>query len=148
MQRVTITVDDNLMAEFDRYMETRGYGNRSEAFRDMLRDTLERERREKEAESDCIACLSFVYAHHERELSQRLTRAQHDHHDLNVSALHVHLDHDNCIEALILRGRVADVRRFADSVTAQTGVRHGNLHIVPLDMDAGVRAHWHGRPRT
>ncbi len=163
MNRITITIDDDLMAELDRFMERHDYANRSEAFRDILREKVKTEQLRSTDDSHCIACLSFVYDHHERELSQRLTRAQHDHHDLNVSALHVHLDHDNCIEALILKGPVEGVRRFAQSVTTQRGVRHGNLHLVPLDVELGGHSHggdpddrhthwhhthWHGRPRT
>lgn len=158
MERITITLDDGLLAQFDDYMQRNGYENRSEAFRDVVREKLEGERLDSGAASHCIGCLSYVFNHHERELARRLTQAQHDHHDLSLSTLHVHLDHDNCLEAMILRGPTEDVRVFANAVVSQRGVRHGNLNIVPADvemdrhshgLDGDTRtAHVHSRPKT
>lgn len=155
MQRITITVDDDLLGQFDDFMKRRGYGNRSEAFRDLLRGRLKADRLETDVDGDCIGCLSYVYNHHERQLSRRLIETQHAHHDLNLSTMHVHLDHDNCMEAVIMRGRADQVRRFADQVGSQGGVRHGNLHIVPVDSGhaphshgGGSGRHVHSHPRT
>lgn len=158
MERITITLDDDLLVQFDEFMARNGYLNRSEAFRDVVREKLEGERLESGAATHCIGCLTYVFDHHERELSRRLTQSQHDHHDLSLSTLHVHLDHDTCLEAMILRGPTDDVRNFSNTVVAQRGVRHGNLHIVPADVhldrhahgDAdGTRdAHVHSRPKT
>ena len=78
----------------------------------------------------CVATLSYVYNHHERELAERLMSLQHEHHDLTVSAMHAHLDHDHCIETVILRGPAQAVRRFADGVIAERGVRHGALNLI------------------
>lgn len=143
MERFTVSLDGELLAQFDEYIRSRGYGNRSEAVRDILRRTLESERLEADEPGDCIACLSYVFNHHERELSRRLTRTQHEHHDLTVSTLHVHLDHENCMEVAVLRGPTAAVRRFSDAVTSETGVRHGSLSAIPVDVSAGHHHHHH-----
>ncbi|MCF7984838.1 MAG: nickel-responsive transcriptional regulator NikR [Thiohalocapsa sp.] len=155
MQRMTITLDDDLVDEFERFLAARGYENRSEAVRDLIRARLEAERLDADPEGQCVANLSYVYNHHERELAGRLTRAHHHHHDLAVSTLHVHLDHDNCMETAVLRGAAARVRAFADSVIAQPGVRHGKLSILqvkvseqnhPHDSGAQGQSHLHLKP--
>lgn len=155
MERVTISLDDDLLAQFDGYIERKGYGNRSEAIRDLLRERLESDRLATDADAHVVGCLSYVFNHHQRDLSGRLTRAQHDHHDLVVSTLHVHLDHENCLEVAVLDGHAEDVRAFADATIAETGVRHGHLHLVPTDRvhDAHrhgghAASHAHSHPKT
>ena len=142
MERFTISLDDALAHEFDQLIAQRGYGNRSEAVRDLLRAQLDRLREAQDADGHCVGNLSYVYNHHERELAERLMAIQHAHHDLVISTMHAHLDHDHCIESAILRGPVRDVRRFADAISAERGVRHGNLNIVMVDV---TPAHRHGR---
>jgi CopG family nickel-responsive transcriptional regulator len=145
MERVTISLEDGLLAEFDAYIKRKGYENRSEAIRDLLRLRLEQDRLDEGRAEHAIACLSYVYNHHQRELARRLTQAQHSHHDLMLSTLHVHLDHENCLEVAVLRGPTSDVRNLADATMAETGVRHGNLHVVPMDVEkAGHSHHHHG----
>lgn len=146
MQRVTVTVDDELLQEFDAFMQQRGYENRSEAFRDILRERIERERTAVEAGAFCVGCLTYVYDHEERELPRRLVHAQHAHHDLSVATVHMHLDHDNCMEAMLLRGQVEDVRTFANGLIAQRGVRHGHLWMVPADLIVDHHTHGKGQP--
>jgi CopG family nickel-responsive transcriptional regulator len=147
MERFTISLDDHLASEFDAYIGAKSYANRSEAVRDLIRHALESRRLYTQAAPHCIASLSYVYNHHERQLSERLTEAQHQHHDLVVSTMHVHLDHDNCLETLILRGPTAEVRRFADQIQAERGVRHGQLNLIPVDAEA-VHSHVHSRPKS
>ncbi len=142
MQRMTITLDDELVLEFETYLEQRGYYNRSEAIRDLIRARLDSERLEKQPQGECVANLSYVYNHHERELASRLTRSHHEHHDLAVSTLHVHLDHDHCMETVVLRGPAEQVRTFANAVIAEPGVRHGKLSI--LSVEASAQTHSHG----
>ncbi|MBF0426447.1 MAG: nickel-responsive transcriptional regulator NikR [Magnetococcales bacterium] len=132
MQRLTISMDDTLAQAFDRYIAARGYGNRSEAMRDLIRDLLGRAQMEAVTAGACVGTLSYVYNHHERELSRRLTAHQHTRHDLALATTHVHLDHDLCLETVILRGSVAEVRHFAEEIMARPGVRHGSLHLVPF----------------
>lgn len=143
MQRVTITLDDDLIAGFEDFLVRHGYTNRSEGVRDLIRARLEAERLDRDPDGECVANLSYVYNHHERELASRLTRSHHDHHDLAVSTMHVHLDHDHCLETVILRGPAARVRGFADAVIAQAGVHHGRLSILPVRTDVAAAGHRH-----
>ena len=141
MERVTISLDEGLLAQFDEFLKRKGYGNRSEGIRDLLRDRLERDRLKEEKAEYAVATLSYVYNHEQRELARRLAKAQHAHHDLVLSTLHIHLDHENCLEVAVLKGRTAEVRAFADSTIAETGVRHGHLHVVPSEMTAATHRH-------
>jgi CopG family nickel-responsive transcriptional regulator len=132
MKRLTMSLDEDLADAFEDLVREHGYENRSEAFRDLLRHGLGEIRRKEHPAGPCVATLSYLYNHHQRQLAMRLTEAQHEHHELTVSAIHAHLDHDNCIETVILRGRTAEVQAFADLVIAQPGVTHGHLHLVPV----------------
>lgn len=134
MERYTISLEDELAAQFDAFIQSQGYKNRSEAMRDLIRDKLEQERQEVQPESECVGTLSYVYNHHERDLAKRLTHVHHDHHDLSVSTLHVHLDHDNCLENVVLRGKTPDVQAFADSIISQPGVKHGRLFMLGMEL--------------
>lgn len=143
MERITISLDEALAREFDALIEQRGYQNRSEAIRDVLREHLEAARQNAEAgtSGQCVANLSYVYNHHARDLAERLTALQHEHHDLTVATLHAHLDHDNCIESVILRGSIGAVRAFADALTTERGVRHGKINIVSVEVANSTHAH-------
>jgi CopG family nickel-responsive transcriptional regulator len=143
MQRVTITIDDGLAAELDRFMAGRGYANRSEAIRDLARSGLQQAATEVAGSRLCVAALVYMYDHEARELPKRLTRDFHERHDLAHTTLHVHLDHESCLEVTVLKGRGSDVQQFADRVIAERGVRHG--HVVYLPADG---AHTHGRGET
>lgn len=140
MKRLTMSLDDDLAKAFDELMHDRGYENRSEAFRDLLRHGLGEMRRKVHPRGPCVATLSYLYNHHERQLAMRLTDTQHEHHEITVAAIHAHLDHDHCIETVILRGPTDKVQAFAQSVIAQPGVSHGNLHLVPVAIH---HAHGH-----
>lgn len=131
MQRVTITIDDELAAELDRFMAARGYANRSEAIRDLARGGLTQKAAEVPGNRPCVAALVYVYDHEARDLPKRLTRGFHDHHDLAQATMHVHLDHESCLEVAILKGRGSEVQHFADTVMAERGVRHGHVVFVP-----------------
>ncbi len=141
MDRFTISLPEELAAEFDDLIAGRGYDNRSEAVRDILRAHLDRMREARELDGHCVANLSYVYNHHERELAERLLELSHAHHDLAVSTMHAHLDHEHCIESVILKGPVQSVRKFANSVVAERGVRHGQLNLVMVDL---AHEHTHG----
>ena len=140
MQRVTITIDDELDAELDRFMKARGYANRSEAIRDLARSGLQQAATEVGGTRPCVAALVYLYDHEARELPKRLTRDFHDRHDLAQATLHVHLDHESCMEVTVLKGLGADVQQFTDHIISERGVRHG--HVVYLPADG---AHTHGR---
>jgi CopG family nickel-responsive transcriptional regulator len=131
VERITITIDDELLATLDALCERRGYASRSEAVRDLVRAAALQDRAEGDGEAECFATLAYVYEHATRDLARRLTDRQHDRHDLSVATLHVHVSHEDCLEVVVLRGRIDDVRAMADSVLSQRGVRHGQLHILP-----------------
>jgi CopG family transcriptional regulator, nickel-responsive regulator len=141
MQRVTVTLDDELLDELDRMVSARGYQNRSEAVRDLTRAALRQTTQEASQSQACVAALVYVYDHETRELSKRLTRFFHDHHNLSLSAMHVHLDHESCMEVAVLRGPTAEVQQFADHVIAERGVRHGRLFMIPVELEQDKHAH-------
>ena len=140
MQRVTITIEDELLEAVDALMRQRGYDSRSEAMRDIIRERISRERLESPA-SLCLGVLTYVYDHHTRDLPGRLTRAHHHRHDLSIASLHVHLDHDSCLEVSVMRGAHEAVRGFADTLASQRGVRHANLHVIPAQISTERHAH-------
>ena len=142
MQRVTITIDDELMIELDRIIEARGYQNRSEAIRDLARAGIREAAGTLDTKGDCVAALVYVYDHNARQLSKRLADTFHDHHELSLASMHAHLDHDNCMEVTILRGKAHKVQHFAEHVIAERGVRHGRIVLVPTD--AMGEPHQHG----
>ncbi len=152
MERFTISLDEALAKQFDELIAARGYSNRSEAVRDLIRGAIEGDRQRAEPTGHCVANLSYVFNHHQRDLAERLTGLQHEHHDLTVAAMHTHLDHENCLESVVLKGPTAQVRQFADALTAQAGVRHGQLNVIALQAehhhahDAGGAPHVHYRP--
>jgi CopG family nickel-responsive transcriptional regulator len=138
MQRITITLDDELMAQIDALIDARGYQNRSEAIRELARAGLQQADQERAGTGPCVAALAYVYDHAQRDLSKRLVDTYHHHHDLALATLHVHLDAENCMELTALRGSAREVQHFADHVIAERGVRHGRVVMMPA-AEAGVR---------
>ena len=147
MKRLTMSLDDKLADAFEAIVKERGYENRSEAFRDLLRHDLGEVRRAALPDGPCIATLSYLYNHHQRQLASRLADMQHEHHELTISTTHAHLDHDLCIETVILRGRTDQVQAFAQAVIAQPGISHGHLHLVPVAL-RHAHGHDHLEPAT
>lgn len=146
MARLTVSIDDHLAEAFDVWIAQRGYANRSEAFRDFVRAEMDRNRLAAQPEGLCVACLSYVYNHHERDLGERLTRLQHAHHDLTVSTMHAHLDHEHCIETVLLRGPASQVQQFADAMCAEKGVLHGKLNLIGVQEHGPHHHDTHGTP--
>jgi CopG family nickel-responsive transcriptional regulator len=132
MQRITITLDDDLLADIDKLIETRGYQNRSEAIRDMARAGLAEAKQDENESGNCVAALVYVYDHAARDLAQRLTDNYHHHHDLALATLHVHLDEDSCMEVTALKGSVTDVKHVAEHIIAERGVRYGRVMTIPM----------------
>jgi CopG family nickel-responsive transcriptional regulator len=129
LSRIGVAIDTDLLTEFDKLIGQRGYTNRSEAFRDLIRDELI-EKVSESPDSQVVGTLTLVYDHHVRMLNDKLTGIQHEFHHSILSTLHVHLDHDNCLEVLIVRGKSAEVRRVADVLISTKGVKHGRLTIT------------------
>ena len=154
MQRVTITVDDDLLEEVDLLIAARGYQGRSEAIRDLARSGIRQALLETNSAETCVAAVVYVYDHAARELARRLTKLFHDHHDLSLVTTHVPLNHDSGLEVVILKGETKRVRRLADEVLAERGVRHCRTIIVPAAIetdehihDGGAQGHTHIRTR-
>lgn len=133
LARVSISLEESLLAAFDKHIQDRGYANRSEAIRDLIRDKLIKEQAEH-ATADIVGVLTLVYDHHARELATKLIEKQHEHHDVVVSTLHVHLGERHCLEVTILRGPVKDVKRLANALLATRGVLHGDLLLTSSEQ--------------
>jgi CopG family nickel-responsive transcriptional regulator len=124
--RFGISLDEGLLCEFDRLIKRKGYTNRSEAIRDLIRDSLVRERWEL-GTADVVGTITLVYDHETRELGDKLTDMQHDHYQRIVSTLHVHLDEHHCLEVMVVRGKAADLKKIADRLIGTRGVKHGTF---------------------
>lgn len=129
LSRIGVAIDSDLLKKFDALIAKRGYTNRSEAFRDLIREELVAQSWES-PERRVVGTVSIVYDHHVRLLSERLTDLQHEFHRLVLSTLHVHLDHDHCLEVLVVRGKAGEVKKLADTLIATKGVKHGRLSIT------------------
>ncbi len=124
--RFGISIDDKLLDSFDRLIELKGYMNRSEAIRDLIRAALV-ELKWEGGEEETVGTVTLVYNHHVRDLSDKLTEQQHTHYSQIISALHIHLDAHNCLEVLVVRGKARDVKKIADELIGVKGVKHGKL---------------------
>jgi CopG family nickel-responsive transcriptional regulator len=129
LSRIGVAIDSELLDQFDRLIAQRGYTNRSEAFRDLIRDELV-EKTWESPHSNVVGTVTLVYDHHVRLLNEKLTDLQHDYHRSILSTLHVHLDYDNCLEVLVVRGKAGEVQRIADVLISTKGVKHGRLTIT------------------
>ena len=137
MQRLTISIDDDLAEAFDALIQERGYQNRSEAFRDLLRKELAGETLSEE-KGECVAVVSYSYDHRKRTLPTRMTEQHHDHSGLVISTLHVHANQTECVETVVMRGPIADVQQLAKATVAEIGIEHGFAHYIP------IKEHSHG----
>ena len=132
--RFGISINDRLLERFDRLIEEKGYVNRSEAIRDLIRNALVEEAWSKEDE-EAVGTVSLVYDHHTRDLADKLTEHQHSHHKEIVSSLHVHLDAHHCLEVVVLKGKAKDIKRLAEELIGTKGVKHGKLMTTTTGED-------------
>jgi len=132
--RFSISVPASLARQLDRMAREKGYDNRSLAVADMIRDHLV-EHRQKFGDQEIAGTITLVYDHHKQHVQAALTDIQHDHYAVIVSALHVHLDHHNCLEVLVVRGQAGVVKRIADELIAARGVKHGKLTVTTTGKD-------------
>ena len=134
LSRIGVAIESDLLKKFDDHIARRGYTNRSEAFRDLIRGELVAESWERPS-SQVVGTVTLVYNHHVRLLSEKLTGMQHEFHEHILSTLHVHLDHDNCLEVLVVRGKASAVNQIADALISTKGVMHGRLTITSSGAD-------------
>jgi len=130
--RVGISLEPDMLAEFDRLIEREGYPNRSEAIRDLIRKKLDEEKLKEMPEGTVVGTLTILYDHHRTDIGSRLIDLQHHHIKEIVSTLHVHIDRDRCLEVLVMRGRAGEVRRVADRLRAMKGVLRGEYIVTPV----------------
>ena len=134
LTRFGVSLDEELLEPFDALCAVKGYSNRSEAIRDLIRKALVAEEWQQ-ADVQGAGTLTLVYDHHKNDLARRLTQMQHDEHDIIIATLHVHLDHHNCLEVLILKGEAARVRALADKLISCKGVKHGTFSGTTTGQD-------------
>jgi len=140
LSRIGIALDSELLRRFDDSISRRGYTNRSEAFRDLIRDRLVAERTSQPG-ATVVGTVTLIYDHHAYGVTEKLTELQHEHHELVVSTSHAHLDQDSCLEVLIVHGKSARVQHFADRLIGLKGVQHGRLVMT---VPAVAHEHEHG----
>jgi len=126
--RFGISLEKELLEKFDKLSKEKQYPNRSEAIRDLIRENLVK--KEWVGGKEVAGAITLVFDHHKRELVNILTDIQHDFHTLIISSQHIHLDHDNCLEIIVVRGKPTEVRELADKLRATKGVKYGSLSIA------------------
>lgn len=129
LSRIGVAIDSDLLNRFDRFIEKQGYANRSEAFRDLIRDKLIGVAVE-DPEAPVVGTVTLIYDHHFRMLPIKLMDIQHGYHDIVIATTHAHLDHHTCLEVVVLRGSGHRVRKLADLLIGAKGVRHGRLVLT------------------
>ncbi|MGA3010318.1 MAG: nickel-responsive transcriptional regulator NikR [Terracidiphilus sp.] len=141
LSRIGIALDSELLKRFDSSIQRRGYTNRSEAFRDLIRDRLVTEQTAA-PDATVVGTITLIFDHHAHGVTEKLTEAQHAHHELVVSTSHAHLDHESCLEVLIVHGKSAQVAQFADLLIGLKGVQHGRL-VMSVPEHAIEHPHEH-----
>jgi CopG family transcriptional regulator, nickel-responsive regulator len=126
LSRIGVSLDSDLLDRFDKFIADKGYDNRSEAFRDLIRDRLVGSA-VVASKSTVVGTVTLIYDHHARLLPEKLADLQHEHHGIIISTLHAHLDHHTCLEVVVLRGKSGEVQQLADRLISTKGVQHGRL---------------------
>jgi len=134
LTRTGVSIEEELLRQFDRLIAKRGYKNRSEAIRDLIRESLVSEAIDQNKQ--VVATLSMIYDHHKPDLSNKLNELQHHSHGNVLAATHVHLDADNCLEVVIMKGRSGEVQHLADHMLAMRGVKHGKLVVTTTGKES------------
>jgi CopG family nickel-responsive transcriptional regulator len=132
LTRFGVSIDTPLLRRFDKFIESTGYVNRSEAFRDLIRTKLVGED-VQDSRTPAFGVLSFVYDHHTRALEHTLTHLQHDHNENIIATTHVHIDHDNCLEVILLKGSTGTIRTIASKLASLKGVKHNKLMLTSTE---------------
>ncbi len=128
--RFGVSIDQDLLENYDRLIAERGYATRSEALRDLIRDTLIQQKIETQSEVQALGSLTLVYDHHARNLAQEMGALQHDFHDIILSVMHLHVSHDDCMEIIALRGIVSEIVKLANNLLSLKGIKNGKLFLT------------------
>jgi CopG family transcriptional regulator, nickel-responsive regulator len=137
VDRFSVSLPPRLLSQFDEMVKQKGYDNRSLAIADIIRDKLV-EHRQKFGTEEIAGTITLVYDHHKQHVQSTLTDIQHDHHGAIISTVHVHLDHHNCLEVLVVRGQASLIRTIADELIGAKGVKHGKLTVTTTGKDLPV----------
>jgi CopG family nickel-responsive transcriptional regulator len=129
LTRFGVSIEASLLRDFDRLIKRKGYQNRSEALRDLIRDSLVQEEW-AEGEKETVGTISLVYDHHKRELSKTLLEMQHENYFAILSSLHIHLDEHNCLEVVVVKGKAKEIKKISDRLIGTKGVKHGKLSLT------------------
>jgi len=132
--RFGISMNSKLLERFDDLIAKHGYSNRSEAFRDLVRERLVKEEW-KEEDREIVGTITIIYNHHQRQLTEILTEQQHKQHNSVISSMHIHLDQDNCMEVLAVQGKAKNIQKLADDIISTRGVKHGKLVMTTTGKD-------------
>ncbi len=132
VERVGVSFEPELLKKFDEFIRNKGYTNRSEAIRDLVREAIIKEEIGKGGEA--IGTLTIVYNHDEGDITNKLLHIQHHHNDEILSTTHIHIDEHNCLEVLIVKGKVSRIKKLADNIRALKGVKHGGLVITKVPV--------------
>lgn len=132
--RLSVSLPSSLSKQLDEMCGEKGYDNRSLAVADMIRDQLV-EHRKQFGNEEIVGTITLVYDHHKQHVQTTLTDIQHDHHEVIISTIHVHLDHHNCLEVLVVRGKASLIKQIADELIAAKGVKHGKLTVTTTGKD-------------
>ena len=143
--RFSVSLESDLLEQFDRYCKEGRFATRSEAVRQLLRDTLTTHAWESDAR-DAAATLTLVYDHHKTHLAEKLMDLQHRHTNLVVSTMHIHLDHDHCLEVIVLRGRAPALQKMAAELKGLKGIHQGHLVLARTSPHEHTHAHGHRHP--
>ncbi len=128
--RFGVSIDQDLLENYDRLIGERGYATRSEALRDLIRDALIQQKIETESGIQALGSLTLIYDHHARNLSQEMGRLQHDFHEIILSVMHLHVSHDDCMEIIALRGVVSEIAELANNLLSLKGIKNGKLFLT------------------
>ncbi len=128
--RFGVSMEESLLESFDSLVATKKYNNRSEAVRDLVREALAKQ--QLEGDQEVVGSILFFYDHHQRNLMNELTNVQHDYHDCILATTHFHLDHDHCLEMIVVKGQASALQQLTDQLTSLKGVKYGKLTVSPL----------------
>jgi len=129
LERIGVSLDKDLLVDFDKLIVRQGYQSRSEAIRDLVRQQLSQERL-TDPQAEAVAAVFLVYDHHAANLAEKLIGIQHSHLLQAISSLHVHLDHHDCLEIIVLRGQVSEIHRVGENILSMKGVKLGRINLV------------------
>ena len=142
LSRTGVSIDTDFLEQFDRFIDNQGYANRSEALRDLIRDRLV-SKPVGSPNAEVVGTVTLIYDHHSRLLPEKLTDIQHEHHSEIISTVHAHLDHDTCLEVIVVKGKSKQIQQLADLLISTKGVQHGRLVISSPAISHSSAKHNH-----